>query len=96
MPAGEFLPDPTWCFSVFAAPEASVMSRVLELFAKRGLVPLRFDGAVSAGGGELAIDVQVRGLEATTAEHIAATMRNIVHVERVLTAVKARAREFAQ
>jgi len=80
-----------YCFSVFAAPEASVMPRVLELFAKRGLVPTRFHGSVA--GSDLSIDVQVGGLAEDTANHIAACLRNIVHVERVLTAVKSRAAE---
>lgn len=82
---------PTYCFSVFAAPEASVMPRVLELFAKRGLVPSRFEAAVS--GSDLSVDVQVGGLEPETASHIAACLRNVVHVERVLTAVKSHAAE---
>ncbi len=69
------------------------MPRVLELFAKRGLVPTRFHGAV--GGSDLSIDIQVSGIAADTAEHIAACLRNIVHVERVLTAVKSRAAEAA-
>lgn len=82
---------PTYCFSVFATPEAGVMPRVLELFAKRNLVPSRFHGAVE--GADLSIDIQVSGLEADTAEHIAQCLRNIVHVERVLTAVKTQAIE---
>ncbi len=83
---------PTYCFSVFAAAEASVMPRVLELFAKRGLAPKRFYADVTgADGDELAIDVQADGLAAHTAEHIARSLRQIVHVDRVLTAIKARA-----
>lgn len=83
---------PTFCFSVFAAPEASVMPRVLELFAKRGLLPTRFHGAVA--GDDLSIDIQVGDLAADTAEHIAACLRNIVHVERVLMSEKMRAAEI--
>ena len=83
--------SPVWCFSVFAAAEASVMPRVLAEFAKRGLCPLRFDGAVA--GDDLTVDVQVEGLEAEVAAHVAERLRGAVHVERVLTAVKRRARE---
>jgi acetolactate synthase small subunit len=87
---------PTFCFSVFAAAEASVMPRVLELFAKRGLAPKRFEAAIAGSDAdELTIDVQADGLEAETAEHIAQCMRQIVHVDRVLTAIKARAFEPA-
>ena len=87
---------PTYCFSVFAAAEASVMPRVLELFAKRGLAPKRFYADIAgAGADELTIDVQADGLAAHTAEHIARSLRQIVHVDRVLTAIKARAIEPA-
>ena len=91
MPATDSLSVRTHCFSVFAAPEPSVMPRVLELFAKRGLVPSRFHGAVA--GRDLSIDIQVADLADNTAEHIAACLRNIVHVDRVLTALKTRAAE---
>ena len=84
-------PNPVWCFSVFAAPEASVMPRVLNEFAKRGLCPSRFDGAVA--GDDLVVDVQCAGLEPEIARHVAERLRGLVHVERVLTAVKSRARE---
>jgi hypothetical protein len=83
--------SPVWCFSVFAAAEASVMPRVLAEFAKRGLCPLRFDGAVA--GDDLTVDVQVAGLEPEVAAHVAERLRGAVHVERVLTAVKRLARE---
>lgn len=89
MSAADFRSQPVWCFSVFAAPEACVMPRVLEFFAKRGLVPTRFHSDVIDGGAEgLVIDVHVDDLAAETAEHIAACLREVVYVERVLTAVK--------
>jgi hypothetical protein len=89
MSAADFQTSPTWCFSVFAAPEACVMPRVLEFFAKRGLVPARFHGDVVDGTGDgLVIDVHVGGLASETADHIAACLRELVYVERVLTAVK--------
>ena len=84
-------PPAVWCFSVFAAPEASVMPRVLNEFARRGLCPARFDGAIA--GDDLVIDVQCAGLEPEVAAHVAERLRGFVHVERVLTAVKSRARE---
>jgi len=91
MPATDLRPAPTYCFSVFATPDASVMPRVLELFAKRGLVPSRFHASVT--GRDLSIDLQIGDLEPGTAEHIAACLRNVVHVERVLTATKMHAAE---
>src|SRR5262249_18068692 len=47
---------PTHRFSVLAAAEASVMSRTLELFAKRGLVPERVDARRERDA--LAIDLE--------------------------------------
>ncbi len=82
-------PFPTYCFSVFAAVEASVMPRVLELFAKRGVVPSRFEAALAGpDDDEMTVDVQVAGLLPETAEHIAQSLRQMVYVDRVLTAVK--------
>src|SRR3989442_14909601 len=49
----------TACFSVHADAEPGVMPRVLELFAKRGLVPQRWHSA--AAGTALTIDVQIGG-----------------------------------
>ena len=77
-------PEPAaWFFSVQAAPDPGVMPRVLELFAKRALVPHRLHGSVS--GTVLAVEVQVAGLTRDQAEHAAACLRNILGVERVLS-----------
>ena len=92
MPEAESTSHTTCCFSVFAAPDAGIMPRVLELFAKRGLVPARFHGdVVGAGEDGLVIDVHVRGLAPDTAEHVAACLRGFVGIDRVLTATKRRA-----
>jgi hypothetical protein len=69
-------------FSVLAAAEASVMSRTLELFAKRGLVPERVDARRT--GPALAIDLEVADLPQDTAEHILRCLSTMVTVERVL------------
>ena len=71
------------CFSVQAAAEPGVMPRVLELFAKRGLVPQKWQSAVS--GTVLTIDVQIGGLGRETADYIARCMRQIAGVDAVLT-----------
>lgn len=76
----------TACFSVHAAAEPGVMPRVLELFAKRGLVPTSWHG--SANAGELTIDIQMRGLAGETADYIAACLRQIAFVDVVLTSEK--------
>jgi hypothetical protein len=56
----------TFCFSVQAVAEPGVMPRILELFAKRGLVPQKWHSAVS--GTVLAIDVQTAELGRHTAD----------------------------
>jgi hypothetical protein len=73
----------TVCFSVQAVAEPGVMPRVLELFAKRGLVPQKWQSTVS--GTALAIDVQAGGLGRDTADYIARCMRQIAGVDAVLT-----------
>lgn len=75
--------EPVACFAVHARAEPGVMPRVLELFAKRGLVPTAWTSRVS--GEELAIDVQMRGMDQNLAEYVAACLRQIAYVEVVLT-----------
>ena len=73
----------TICYSLLARPEPGVMPRVVELFAKRGLVPLKWHSTASAAA--LAIEVQMGGLDREMADYIARCMRQIVGVEAVLT-----------
>lgn len=77
----------TACFSVTAEAEPGVMPRVLELFAKRGLVPSLWHSRV-APTGELTIDVQMDGMETPLARQIAKSLRQIWGVATVLTAEK--------
>jgi acetolactate synthase small subunit len=71
------------CFSVQARAEPGVMPRVVELFAKRGLVPQKWHSTVA--GSALTIDVQMSGLGRDLAGYIARSMRQIIGVEAVLT-----------
>jgi acetolactate synthase small subunit len=75
-------PSATTFFSVQARAEPGVMPRVLELFAKRGLVPELWHSAVARK--HLTIDIEVAGL-GDTAEYVANCMRQISGVEVVLT-----------
>ena len=79
------------CFSVHARAEPGVMPRVLELFAKRGLVPSAWH-SITCGpnDAELAIDIQMVGLGRDTVDYIAACLRQIACVEVVLTSQKRR------
>jgi len=79
-------PTTTFCYRLLALKGAGVAPRVMEAFAKRDLVPERFD--CRAGADTLAIDVEVAGLEPATAQHIARCLANITEVERVALAAK--------
>ena len=77
------------CFSILAEAEPGVMPRVLELFAKRNLVPQRWHSdRVGPGGRELAIDLQVAGLTPELSDYIARCLRQLAYVDTVLTSEK--------
>jgi hypothetical protein len=68
------------------------MPRVLELFAKRSLVPERWVSGVHGPvdrGSELMIDLQVVGLSAQDTDYIARCLAQIAYVRSVLTSEKA-------
>ena len=73
----------TVCYSILARAEPGVMPRVVELFAKRGLVPQKWHS--TAAGSALTIDLQIGGLGDDLADYIARCMRQIMGVETVLT-----------
>ena len=76
----------TACFSVYAHAEPGVMPRVLEHFAKRGLVPSAWNSAICGTDQRaLTIDIQMRGLGRDVMDYIAACLRQIPFVEVVLT-----------
>lgn len=78
------LPDIAF-FSVQAQAEPGVMPRVLELFAKRGLVPSGWRSAVSgAEPARLTIEIQMSGLDRQITEYIGACLRQIASVDSVL------------
>ncbi|SDG07894.1 hypothetical protein [Thalassobaculum litoreum] len=77
------------CFSITAVADPQVMSRVLELFAKRGLIPSRWHSDLSGRRrDELLIDLQVEGLEREKADLIGHAMRQMVPVMSVLISQK--------
>jgi acetolactate synthase regulatory subunit len=74
-------------FSVHARAEPGVMPRILELFAKRGLVPTLWRSAIAgADRANLAITIAMDGLSRELTQYIAACLRQIADVETVLTA----------
>jgi acetolactate synthase small subunit len=77
------------CFAIHAEAAPGVMPRVLELFAKRNLVPDRWHSdRVGPDGRELAIDLQVQGLSADLTDYIARCLRQLHDVQTVLTSEK--------
>lgn len=91
-PAVTDAPAPVACYSIRAAADPGLLSRVLETFAKRGLVPDRWHSdLVGQERDELSIDLQVTGLDAHTSGFLAARLRQIWGVEAVLTSEKSTA-----
>ncbi len=81
MSDSDAVPPTTFCYRLLALRSAGVAPRVMEFFAKRGLVPLRF--LCRAGAEGVAIEIDVAGLDEAAAGHIARCLANIVEVERV-------------
>lgn len=83
--------QPTQCFAVTAAAEPGAMPRVLEVFAKRGLVPSRWHSTLAGrAGDELMIDIQIAGVDAALAARLAEGLRQVVVVRAVLVSEKRR------
>ena len=84
----------THCFAIRADATPGMMSRVLELFAKRNLVPTRWHSDVivapprDGGHTTLQIDIQMEGMEAELAAYVARCLRQIYGVDSVLTSTK--------
>jgi hypothetical protein len=68
-------------FTVLGAAEPGLLPRLIEPFAKRGLVPRRFEAAEEAGSLRVSVTAE---LDADTAALIAATLRATVGVAAVL------------
>lgn len=83
VPVAAAEPAGTTFFSLQARAEPGVMPRVLELFAKRGLVPNLWHSAVVRR--RLTIDIEIAGL-GDASDYVANCLRQIAGVEVVLTA----------
>ncbi len=83
---------PVHCYSVKAAAEPGLLPNVIGLFAKNGLVPLRWHSDLLAPqhdqDEELSIDFQVAGLAWQRAEYLARCMEQIYGVHTVLISQK--------
>jgi len=83
-------PVPTFCLTVRAVADPGTLPRLLEVFAKRGMVPAKLF-SVATGADELTVDLQVASLDADLGAIIASQLRAQVGIETVLTSVKTEA-----
>ena len=83
-------PVPTFCLTVRTVAEPGSLPRLLEVFAKRGMVPSKLF-CVATGADELTVDLQVTGLDNDLGAVIANQLRSQVGVETVLTSVRTEA-----
>jgi acetolactate synthase regulatory subunit len=80
--------DPTTCFSLQAAADPGLMPRIVEIFARRGLVPTRLHASVGGPRNDLSIDLEMAGMAPRDADRIAVEMRALWGVDLVLTTQK--------
>lgn len=78
-------PDLAYRYTVRAVADPSVLSRVVELFALRDLIPTHVEcRLLGVQAPELRVDVSVAGLEPAQADHLAVRMRQFPMVLNVL------------
>ena len=83
-------PAPIACFSVMADADAGTLPRILEVFAKLGLLPSRLYATEEfQPERHLLVDLQVAGIDKTKAGQLAANLQSMVVVRRVLTSERA-------
>lgn len=83
-PAAESRPtDPNRCvaFLVQADADPGTLPRVLELIAKRGLVPLSLSSRLT--GDSLDVEIEVAGMVRAESDHVGNCLRQIPMVARV-------------
>ncbi|WP_245593561.1 hypothetical protein [Azospirillum halopraeferens] len=88
VPAAESRPvDPgrSVTFTLRADADPGTLPRVLELFAKRGLVPAALRSDRLADGETLAVEVEVTGMARAESDHVANCLRRLPVVMQVLT-----------
>lgn len=93
MSASSSLPSPVVsCFSLVATADPGVLTRVINVFAKRGLILSQvYSTRVGARGEDMHIDLQVAAIDESLREIIAESLRQTVCVQIVLTSEKRRA-----
>lgn len=85
-PSQTSAPQRVACFAVQALVDPGLLPRVLEMFAKRGLVPDRW--VAQREGDGLSIDLQIAGFTPELTDYVARCLRQIPQVTAVLTSEK--------
>ncbi len=75
--------QPSVRFFITAAATPGVMPRVIEQFARRGLVPERWHAVADENG--IRIDLRIAGMDTAGASVLAATLRGTVDIHSVLS-----------
>ncbi|MDA0368909.1 MAG: hypothetical protein O3C65_03130 [Proteobacteria bacterium] len=75
----------TAVFAIQAAADPSALPRVIDLFAKHGLVPSRWVGNAHESDANLHLTLEFDGLAAGEARALANGLRRILCVETVVT-----------
>jgi len=75
---------PVACFSVTAVADPGTLPRILELFAKRGLVPAQMTATrVGPDGGGLCVEIRMTDMDQALAVYIGECLRAMFSVEQV-------------
>ena len=81
--------NPVHCFSVTGMADPGLMPRIMELWAKRGLMPDRWHGGrTGPDGNDVYIDIETSQLDPALAMQVAETMRCTFGVSQVLVSEK--------
>lgn len=82
-------PQPVHCYSVRGVADPGLMPRIMELWAKRGLMPERWHGVRDGvDGGDVYIDIETSELDRALAMQVAEAMRCVYGVTQVLVSEK--------
>jgi hypothetical protein len=80
---------PVYCYSVTGIADPGLMPRIMELWAKRGLMPERWHGGrTGLGEREMYIDIETSELDQERAQQVAESMRCVFGVSQVLLSEK--------
>lgn len=80
----ETAPGRAVTFTLRADADPGVLPRALELFAKRGLIPVSLRGELAGDFNTLAVEIEVVGMARHESDHVANCLRTIPMVGHVL------------